>query len=77
MHVSVRRVSQECSKSVLFLIGVLIGQVERIHLTNMEEMGNSHTIFVEKSEWKRHLGTPEFGPKFQENVKIDLKETAQ
>ena len=43
----------------------------------MEEMGNTHRIFLEKSEWKRRLGTPEFGSKFQDNIKIDFKETVQ
>jgi hypothetical protein len=43
----------------------------------MEETGHSHRNFVENCEWKRRLGTPEFGPKFQDNIKIDLKETAQ
>jgi hypothetical protein len=42
----------------------------------MEKIRSSYTIFFEKSKWKRRLGTPEFGSKFQDNIEIDLKETA-
>jgi hypothetical protein len=38
-----------------------------------KKMRNSHKSFAEKSEYKRRLGTPEFGPKFQDNIKMDLK----
>jgi hypothetical protein len=43
-----------------------------VYIAHMEEITNSYTILVVKSEWKRPLERP--NRSWDDNIKMDLKE---